>query len=440
MGRRTTYFRILLLMAAFTAIPGASAQVRVTTLDGLLEYTKKQSISLKTDSLKLAQAKKARLAAIINVLDLSVNNTLRFVDNTRLPVSAFPAEIFGGQPGTFTNITTGVQYTTTATQSAEVKLLNLPGWENLKLSKININLQDSDNKISLKSLQENIAAAYYNVVTLQEQLKSNKLNQAIADSLYIISESKFRLGLVRQQEVNDARVALLTATESARQSGYLLDNYYLALKILCDIPESTELIIDDAADAASAVLAPQISLNSLDVENSILNERYAKSNYRYYQKQLLPTLSAEFSQSWQLFNTDFSVFNGDWVNSRYFGFKLSIPLPTATQIANTTKARFDYKIAEKNTEQAKIKAGLEHAQLKNDFDKAVSQYLNDKEILALRRDSYTRNMNLYREGIIALDDALDSYNTMIDADYALISSRISVLLARAKIDINNKIN
>lgn len=417
----------------------SSAQLKFTSLQDVLNYTSRNSLTIKSDSLRLTQAKKAKLAAIINVLDISGNNSLRFVNNTKLPVSAFPAEIFGGQPGTFTNVTTGVQYTTTATQSAEIKLINLPGWENLRLAKINIGLQDSDNKISLKSLHESIASAYYNVITLQQQLKSNKVNQAIADTLYQITNNKFSLGLVRQQQVNDARIALLTATESAKQADFLLTNNYLALKILCDIPDDSEVLIEDNADPNQAIIASDITLNTLDVENSLLNEKYKRSNYRYYQKQFLPTLSAEVSQSWQLYNTNFSVFNGDWINSQYFGFKLSIPIPTATQISNATKAKFDYQIAQKSTEQAKIKAGLQHAQLKNDFQKSTSQYLSDKEIMALRRDTYIRNMNLYREGIISLDEVLDSYNTMVNADYTLISSAANMLLIRSKIEINNKL-
>lgn len=439
MEKKARYKTGLAVFLVLVSVHFTSAQLKFSSLNELLDYTGRNSLTVKSDSLKLTQAKKARLAAIINILDASTNNSVRFVNNTKLPVSAFPAEIFGGQPGTFTNITTGVQYTTTATQSAEIKLINFPGWENLRLSRINVNLQDSDNKVSLKTLQENIASAYYNVITLQKQAISNKENQAIADTLYRITSEKHRLGQVRQQQVNDARVALVNASESARQSEFLLKNNYLALKILCDIPDTAELVIDDPADAIAALIVPEITLNKLDVANSILNEQYKYSNYRYYQKQFLPTLSAEVSQSWQLFNTDFSVFNGDWINSRYFGFKVSLPLPTATQIANATKARYDYRIAQKRTEQAKIKAGLQHAQLKNDFEKSTSQYLNNKEILALRRDSYSRNMNLYREGLIALDEVLDSYNTMINADYTLISSVTDLLLIRSKIEINNKL-
>lgn len=430
---------VLLFITLLNCSALSWGQLKVTSVNELLDYVSLNSITLKTDGLKLSQAKKAKLAAIINLIDISGTNNFRFVNNTKLPVSAFPAEIFGGQPGTFTNVTTGVKYTTTATQTAELKLVNLSGWENLKLSRINIDLQNTDNKISLKSLQENIATAYYNVVTLQQQLESNQINQAIADSLFTISENKYRLGLIRLQDVNDAKVTLLNAAESARQSKYLMENYYLALKILCDIPESNELIILDDANADLAIISPDILLNNLSVQNSLLNQRYAKSNYRYYLKQLLPTLSAEVSNSWQLFNTEFNVFNGDWIRSQYVGFKFSIPLPTATQIASINKAKYEYYIAENEFNQAKIKATLDHSKLKNSFEKAVSQYLSDKEILSLRKDSYKRNINLFLEGVIALNDVLKSYDTMVSANYSLISSKVAVLLARANIDINNKI-
>lgn len=174
------------------------AQQKFENVNQLLEYVNQNSITLQKNEIKLSQAKKAKLAAIINVLDPVGNNSMTFINNIKLPVSVFPSEILGGAPGTYTEVQTGVQYTNTINQNAEIKLVNFQGWENLKLSKLNIELTESNNQLSLKSLQESIAINYFNIVMLQEQLKSTKINEAISDSLYRVVINKFNQGLVKK--------------------------------------------------------------------------------------------------------------------------------------------------------------------------------------------------------------------------------------------------
>jgi outer membrane protein TolC len=415
-------------------------QKKVSSVEELLEYVATKSITLQKDNIKLDQAKKAKLAAVLSVIEPVGNNTMTFVNNTKLPVSVFPAEVLGGTPGTFTEVQTGVQYTNTINQNFELKIFNLQGWENLKLSKINIELSENNNLLSLKTLQENIVINYYNIVTLQEQLKSTRINEAVADSLFKVSESKYKQGIVRQQDVNDTKVNYINTKENANQMEFLLKNYILSLKILCDISDDEELLIEDKSTNENFFPTVNVAENSLLVSNSVLNEMYAKSNFKALKKENLPTLSLIGSQSWQLFNQEFKVFDGSWINSQYVGFKIAIPLPTSKSVANTSKAKFDYELAKKSTEQAKIKSKLDYEKLIVDYDKTISQYTSNKEIYDLRKETYFKNKNLYRDGLIDIDQTLNSYNAMVNADYNRIASKVSLKLQQAKIDINNKIN
>ena len=430
----------IIIIFMLTFFTNGYAQKKVSSVDELLEYVATKSITLQKDNIKLDQAKKAKLAAILSVIEPVGNNTMTFVNNTKLPVSVFPAEVLGGTPGTFTEVQTGVQYTNTINQNFELKIFNLQGWENLKLSKINIELNENNNLLSLKTLQENIVINYYNIVTLQEQLKSTRINEAVADSLFKVSESKYKQGLVRQQDVNDTKVNYINTKENANQMEFLIKNYILSLKILCDIPDDEELLIENKSTNEDFFPSVNVAENSLLVSNSVLNEMYAKSNFKALKKENLPTLSLIGSQSWQLFNQEFKVFDGSWINSQYVGFKIAIPLPTSKSVANTSKAKFDYEFAKKSTEQAKIKSKLDYEKLMVDYDKTISQYTSNKEIFDLRKETYFKNKNLYREGLIGIDQTLNSYNAMVSADYNRIASKVSLKLQQAKIDINNKIN
>jgi outer membrane protein len=427
---------IILILSVFES---ATAQQTFNSLNDVIEYANKKSITLQTNDIRLNQIKKAKLAALISIPDISGNVlSASFTDNTRLPVSLFPAETFGGQKGEYREIVTGVQYNTTANTYVDIKLLNLQSLENLKLAKVNIELTVSNNQLSTRSLHESIAPIYFNIITLQEQLKSSRQNLAVADTLAQIVSNKYQQGLAKQQDVNDAKVNILTTKEGINQIEYLIKQYELSLKILCDIPESEKLTLNQTVDNTFSTNLPNIERNNLTTFNSMLKEKNAEISYKSAKLALMPTVSFVFLNSYQVFNPEFSILGGKWINSNYLGLKLNVPIPSANTISKKTSAFYDYQLAQKNTEQVKIKADLDHRQLGNDYEKNLSQYATNREVLDLRKDSYDKNKNLYTEGVLGLDQTINSFNAMINANYSLISSKINVLLAQAKIEINNK--
>ena len=113
-------------------------QLIFNSLEQVLSYTKEKSSSIKSNSIKIEQAEKGKLAAIASIIDLNGNVSLNVNQNTRLPVSLFPAEAFGGTPGTYQEIQTGIPFTNNLSQYGELKLINISGWKSLKLAKINL--------------------------------------------------------------------------------------------------------------------------------------------------------------------------------------------------------------------------------------------------------------------------------------------------------------
>jgi outer membrane protein len=405
------------------------AQNSFNDLNSFLDYANQKSITLKTSDTKIAQAKKAKIAALISTIDPSGSSSLSFINNTKLG-----AIFFNNQ-----TITTGTKYNSNFSVSNDLKIINLAGWENLKLAKANIEVTNSDKLLTLKSIQENIAATYYNIINLKEQLKNTEKNLAAADTLYQIANNKYKQGQVKQQDVNDTKIGVLNAKESINQLKLLIDENHTNLKILADIPENEKIEVKENLSASSSLLKKEVLSNDLNFNNSMLREKYAQSSYKQIKKSNLPTLSFIMSQSSQWLTEDFEVFAGNKIRSNYIGAKINIPMPGSNSVANTSKAKFDYEIAKQNTEQAKIKSVLEREQLSTDYEKAFSQYTTNKEIYALRKDTYKKNKNLYKAGILGLDQTINSYNAMVNADYTMTSSHVNVLLALAKIEINNTI-
>lgn len=436
--KATIIVLVCLLSLSFTNL---KAQEAINSFEDLINKATLKNLTLKGGEIKLTQAKRAKLAAIYGIIEPSGSLTSSYTNNTKLPVNLIPSEILGGQTGTFQEVQFGVQYVTNLNAYAEIKLLNLQGWENVRLSKINIQVNESDNKIALKNWQENIAVVYFNIVKLQEQLKATELNLLAADTLYQFVLQKFNNGLANQQDFNESKVNKLNVEETKKQIQYLVSQQYIAMKILCDIPDNEEIVIAQKIITASNINQSNIEKNALLSNNASIKEKLAKSAYRHVRNSFAPSISLFAAYQDQQFNTKSRLFdnNINWIPSNYVGVKLTIPLPSSQALTQSSKAKYDYLLAKNNTEQMNIQVDLNTKLLQTDFEKAKFQFFSTNEIYSLRKDTYQKNLLNYNEGVLTLEQTINSFNAMVNSNYNYISSAINVLLAETKININNNI-
>jgi len=418
------------------------AQVAISGFENFVAYAKTKSLSLQQGQIRILQAKKAKIAAIYGILDPTGSVSGSFTNNTEIPVTPVPGEVLGGQPGTFEAVKFGIQYVTDFNAYAELKLLHLEGWENMKLSKLNLELQQSNNQIDLKNLYENIAVIYFNIETLQEQLISTKNNLLAAETLYKNTLEKYQQGVVKQQDVNDSEVNLRSVEENIRQIEFLIRQQYIALKLLCDIPEEEMFQIEPSLKTYEQVKDLDIMMNPFLIRNAMLSEKMAWSTFRKSQYGFYPTVSLFASYANQQFNTQAILFdnNVNWYPSEYVGVRIRVPLPSATAISQSSKARYDYLIAKNNREKLEIKTKLNTRQLQTEYEKAFSHRNSNEEIYLLRKDTYEKNLNNYKEGIISLEQTINSFNALVSSEYNLISSEKSIEMTLSKIKINNNID
>lgn len=416
----------------------SQAQQTFHSFDELVKYSATKSISHRTNTIKTLQAKQGKLAAMLSIPDVSGYINGNFTDNTKLPVNILPAVIFGGQPGENRAVAFGSQYQTGTVQYLDIKLVNMEAWQNLKLADINISISENEALQSAKTLEENLANYYFSIVQLQEQLKIAEINILTADTLFQITQNKYNAGLLKQQDVNDSKVNLLNIQETKRQIEFLIKQNYTALKILADIPENENFIIEQTINIDDNFSLQEVKTNSLLTTSAMLKENYATENYEKTERNFYPTLSLVGSNSFNSYNQDFTLFGGDWANSNYIGLKLNWLIPNSNQIANNVNAKYNLQLAQKAVEQAKIQASLNRTNLENNLQKAISQTKTKNEIFELQQSTYGKNRNLYVEGLQSLDRTITSFNNMINAKYEAINSNVNVLLAQTKITINNK--
>ena len=434
---------IIFIMAGggITRAQEAPARHVFGSLEEVIAYSDETNLDIIINNIRVSQATNAKKSSLREIFNPTANLSTTYTHFNELPVTLLPAEILGGEPGETVELRAGTPYTTDFTRNFQVQLINPAGWADYKLSKINLELSETNSLRARQILQENLADSYYAIASLNKQLNSTREILKSADSVYVITQNKFNEGLVSQQDVNNAEVNKLNTENSLRQIEYLLADSYLMLKTLCYIPEHEEVVVQHKPGAGMLVAErPMVEVNRLELKNQILNQNYALQNYKKSKSVLLPSLSFFTANSYQLNNDSFKPFSGDWVNSNYLGLTLTFNLPNSSSLSNVRRAKMDYQIATRELEKVEHSSLIEKSRLENGYDEAHSEYELAEEIKRLNTDTYTKNINLYTQGLIGVDQLLDSYEAMVNAEYAANSAAISLELAHSKILINNTFN
>jgi len=429
---------IIIIIILSLATVNAQQVIRFTNPDSLIAFAEKNSSAIKTGDAQALLAKYQTLYAKINKFNPRASVNYAATDNTQLPVNFFPAEVFGGTPGTFKEVQSGQQYVQSIYITPQIDVINPATWEKLKSAQLNEQLASVNNKLTKKTLSESIAAAYFNIVSFQQQIAITSKTLLHADSILQIFQNKFEQGIIRSQDVNNAKVNKLMIKDRLQQIQNAMEQQYNLLKLLSDADAATIIEIEHKENAT--LQQPVISLNTLSVTQSQLQLQYAKSEYKANKAAYYPALSLIGNWAWQE-NSKLHFFdnNARWIPTNYIGLRLSYTFPDAGRLSQTATAKTNWQIAEMNVKHKTTQQETENVQLFLDFKKAKEIMTIAEEIKFLKEDTYRKNLNLFLQDIYPADNLFLAFNDALIAMLNYQSAVINLQYQFSKIKINNNI-
>ena len=253
-------------------------------------------------------------------------------------------------------------------------------------------------------------------------------------------QNKYSEGIVRQQDLNDAHINQLTLSDNLEQLNLSLKQQYYSLKVLCDIPESTSINIDEQPDYDKQIIPGLHADNQLQYESSLLNVEMAKADLRTNRLMQFPTVSLVFYDSWQQ-NSNSKFFDSDvnWLNSQYVGLKVSVPFPDINRYTLTKSSRINQVISSINAEHTKLENDLTNKQLILDYEKAYSQLNTAKQIYQLKEQNYGMVLNQFNMSILSSDKLIIAFNDLLASRLNYSSALANLNYTLSKIEINNRV-
>ncbi len=431
---------ILSVIFLFQIAKGETKTIYFNNLDSILVFSEKNSSALKTNEQQTLLAKWKKISAQTGLINFKMLSSFNMTNNYKQSFTFLPAEAFGGAPGTFKKVETGTPYVESVSIAPQIDIINLSSWSKLKSANINSELTSVNNMLVKKALFESIAATYYNILSLKAQVRFTQKSLLVADTLFQNMLNKYSEGIIRKQDLNEAEINKLSLSDKLKQLELSLEQQYYSIKILCDIPNETEVVINTDVNYNQIFDEGLQTNNDLQYKYSLLQVAQAKSDIRTNQFMQLPTVSLLFYGAWQ-HNSDQQFFdsNEPWINSQYISLRLSLPFPDVSRYTSTQKLQISKTILEENAKHTKLQSDLQNRQISLDYEKAYSQLVVNKQIYNLKEENYSLALNQFNMSILSPDKLLATFNDMISSRFNYTNSLSNLLYTKSIIKINNTV-
>ena len=408
------------------------------TLDEVLAFAKEKKVSFRNDIIQQNLAELNKKTAVGNAFNPRIPVSAQVIDNMNLQTNYIPAEVFGGLPGSFREITMGLQYVSTFTIQPQFDIINLGSISRIKLAKTNQELVANQQKINEWTIYDQLNGIYFNILSFQGQQQMVEQNIVIAKQILTMVNNRFEEGLVRKQDVNEAEVNLIRLQDQLSQLQFYIQIQQQNLALFFE-NEVNPILNQNIRDFDHKQILTEAN-NNLWVNHYQLREKVAEQEWKAAQKQQLPVLGFVSSFNWQnLSNESFFHPNSNWIRYNYVGLRLSWDLPTTVSKYSAVKEKkMQWQMAENDRIHFLRENETRNSNLLVEYEKTSSQLENFKKIQTLKEDTYQKYFDQYQENILSLDKLLTAQTDMLLSQLNVITALAGIGFSENKIIINNK--
>ncbi len=362
-----------------------------------------------------------------------------FEDNLRLPVSLIPAEVTGGEPGTFTAARFGTKYNLRTTLRADQLLYDGAFWTGLKAARQSTRYYNELTRQRTETVVYNVGRSYYRALVSAEQLEVVGYNLRNTEELLKITESLYQNGLASQTDrdrvqvdynnlladyQNTDREKVKTLNQLKFDMGMPLETVLQLSPIDTTVGEITRGV--DTTATAYYTNRPDFQVLQASGELLRLNLRRIRAGYQ-------PTLGAYFSGGVQAQRQDFTLFDAGypWFKNYLVGVQLNLPVfDGLRKHYQAQQGRLNVDKNEIARSQLVQQVSLEVANATEDFSTKVQTLGTQQRNVSLARQVHQSTRLEYQEGTSGYADLVAAETSLQRAQTNYTASLLDVYLAK----------
>ncbi len=373
-----------------------------------------------------------------------IDGSISYNNNLKQPVTLLPAEITGGEPGTFVPVTFGTKQNANAVATLNQLIFDGSYLVGLKAAKAFLRYSENANEKTRLEVRKGVINAYGSVLLAQELVAIFEKNKTNLEQNLNETRKIYENGLGEEESVEQLEITLLdieTQLNNARRSQAIAKQMFnLALGIDVEAPVA---LTDGLNQLADQNISLSLLDSSIKIEDNVdYKIAFNLTEQRYFENRLekskfLPRLSAFVNYGTSANSDDFSFFSGDqkWYQSSVFGVSLNVPIFSSgmrSSAAQRTKIALDQAKTDLDQTKQQIKLDLTTAQSNYQF--AIDNYENSKKNLALAERIEKKNQIKFTEGLSTSFDLRQAQTQLYTAQQQYFQSMLQVINEKANLE------
>lgn len=418
-------------------------QTHSFTLDEAIAYALENNYTAINADRDLIDAQKQKWETIAAGLP-QINGEISYQNQLKQPVTVIPAEIFGGEAGTYVDVVFSQPQSTTATATLTQQIFDGSYIVGVQATKAFLSYSANNKEKTALEVRKSVVESYGNVLLAKESVAIlNKNKETLEKNLYETSKL-FENGLADEESVEQLQITL-SSVESQLKNALRLEKITLQMLNVVmglDLDHPTQLK-EDLENLTEKKIDLDLLESDFKIENNVdyklaLNQNEQRFfEWKLAKSRALPTLNAFVNYGTSAYSDTFSFLDSEqqWYNSSIMGFNLNIPIfSSLKRNASTQRAKIALEKAKTQLTEAEQQIKLQLENARSNYVLAIEEYQTSKNNLALAERIERKNQIKYTEGIATSFELRQAQIQLYTAQQEYLQDMVEVINKKTELE------
>ena len=435
---------LILLTILSLSLSYAQEQTYSFTLEEAIQFALENNYSAINADRDIVDAQKQKWETIAGGLP-QISGAVSYQNQLKQPVSLLPAELAGGDPGTFIPVVFSQPQTATATATLTQQIFDGSYIVGVQATKAFLSYSANNKEKTALDVTKQVVEAYGNVLLAEESVDILEKNKSTLEKNLYETSKLYENGLGEEENVDQLQITL-SSIENQLQNALRLQEITLQMlniSLGLDLNAPTQL-----QENLEDLTVSKIDLELLSYDfniNENVDYKLAENlnEQRYFEWKLakskaLPTLNAFINYGSSAFSNDFDFLSSDqqWFDSSILGFDLSIPIFSSfKRSASTQRAKIALEKAKTQLTEAEQQIRLQLENAKNNYTLAIANYETAKQNLKLSERIENKNQIKYKEGLATSFELRQAQTQLYTTQQEFLQSMVEVINKKTELEI-----
>lgn len=308
------------------------------------------------------------------------------------------------------------------------------------LNNVAIDMQQLNLQQSEDNLRANIKTSYASVLVLQNVVTLLETSLANIEQMAEMTQRSVDVGAAEQTTADLIKVRANTLRNNINANQRSTQLALNALKVLLDVPTTTELILTSTLDdflSAESVL--QLLGNDFVLENNLSyqllekNVDLAKKNVHMAGWAYGPTVALAYQYSEKSYFGKSEGLNMTPPNA--ISLNISMPLwSSGKRAAGVVEKKIALEEARNTFEETANNLGIQNDQLRYNLQNGYETYINEKDNMEVTQRVFDNTSRKFNQGAASNLDLVNASNDLITAQSSYVQAVLTLVNAQVELE------